>query len=726
MKKSGWLLRLLLEWALICVGVLGSVCCLTTAYGFELPRAIPVLVPVLALFFCLLFVDKPGRYYALGVLALLLLAAWLLRKEMAEGLRNLWGTLGGIYVKGYDFFRDFLPREATDPGAIGPGLVTLAVAETYLCSLAVRLWRRTLPAALALLPGIAACFILIDTPPKLLPLLAAVFSILTQAFSQSVRRRKTGEQSKAIALSALLSAVLLGLLLFFIPEESYSPPITWKELTAKLERWGEEQNNRGNTNAGLGGNPDTVDLTNLGALPNRPITALYATSSLDGYLYLRGSSYTGFDGSKWTRGALWQGGPEALFPFLDLPGTGSLRIETRSTEAVLYTTYQLTGLPRTGAVRADAYLENTEAVDSYTMLFNQDLSGEEDPAYGAWVRENCLELPEQTRAAVLAWWEAVDGGKPPAAEARSATGGDQVMLPTVSPARVEAFARRVAAAVSQTAHYSRNPVQPPEGADFCTWFLNEAQEGYCVHYATACTALLRAMDIPARYVSGYVCRAEAGVRTAVSNLHAHAWVEIWVGGRWIPVEPTPEEATEFTGSVNPGSNDPENTTEPPLPPASEELTDPPPITKPGTTEPVESTVYSPLETGEPSGTGIGNESQPKDWTVLRILWGILGFVALTVGRRELTLWLRERRLTRAKGNDKARLLYRHVLRLHRLGGGAIPDEAREIAGKAAFSQHTVTDEELFCLRQVYEKQRSRLAIERFWKRLWYRYGLAVI
>ena len=44
----------------------------------------------------------------------------------------------------------------------------------------------------------------------------------------------------------------------------------------------------------------------------------------------------------------------------------------------------------------------------------------------------------------------------------------------------------------------------PEGADFATWFLQEAKSGYCVHFATTGTVLLRALGIPARYAEGYI------------------------------------------------------------------------------------------------------------------------------------------------------------------------------------------------------------------------------
>ena len=66
-----------------------------------------------------------------------------------------------------------------------------------------------------------------------------------------------------------------------------------------------------------------------------------------------------------------------------------------------------------------------------------------------------------------------------------------------------------------------------------------------------------------------------------------------------------------------------------------------------------------------------------------------------------------------------------MLRLQKLGGGAIPAEARELAYKAVFSQHELTDNEL-CLRQVYAQQRNCLDRGGLWKRFLCKYILAVI
>ncbi len=729
MKRDSFLLRLLLEWVLICAGVLCSLYCLTTAFSLTMPTAVLILVPILALAFCLLFNGKVGKFYALGVLGLLLLLAWLLRAELVEGFRNLWGTLGSIFARGYDLVRDYLPQEETSPEDIGPALVSLAVLQTYVCALSVRLWKRTAPVGLMLLLSIAPCFILLDTHPSLLPLLTAVFVVLALSFSQSSRRRETGDASKAILLSALLSVAVLGLLLLIFPQKTYSPPITWNELTSKLSRWEQAQNIRGNTNAGLAGNPDEIDLETLGSLPNRPITALYVTSTKESYLYLRGSSYMSFDGKLWTRGEVWEGDGRAAYPYLGKPGEAVLSIETYNTERALFTAYQIVELPG-GSVYSDAYVQNTEEVDSYSMRFTLDPDPvTPDETYNAWVYAHCLEVPEQTRNAVLAWWKQVDGRDAPTERVTTVVTGDEslILSEPLDPVKTEAFAQSVAAQVSQTARYSRNPPRVPVGRDFCDWFLNDAEEGYCVHYATACTALLRSLGIPARYVSGYVSSVPANRRTELTVLQAHAWVEIWSGGRWVVVEPTPDDATEFTGRIPLGGETQPETTNSPVPPPSEELTDPPPIVSPHETESGEHRLPDSTETEETHASGPSKTPEKKvDMTGYWIFLGLVSFVGLVLVRRILILKLRQRRIRRARGNARARLLYRYLVRLHKLGNNPVPPEATEIAKKAAFSQHELDEEELIRMRQFYDKQRYLLQYYGFWKRVWCRYVLAVI
>ncbi len=60
--------------------------------------------------------------------------------------------------------------------------------------------------------------------------------------------------------------------------------------------------------------------------------------------------------------------------------------------------------------------------------------------------------------------------------------------------------------------------------------------GVCQDYSHTLLSLLRALGIPARYVSGYLHdEEEAPGRTVVGE--SHAWIEVWDGG-WEPYDPT--------------------------------------------------------------------------------------------------------------------------------------------------------------------------------------------
>ncbi|MBR3142815.1 MAG: transglutaminase family protein [Clostridiales bacterium] len=90
--------------------------------------------------------------------------------------------------------------------------------------------------------------------------------------------------------------------------------------------------------------------------------------------------------------------------------------------------------------------------------------------------------------------------------------------------------------------YDVNTEYPPEGvSDFVSWFMNNAESGICVHYATTTVILLRMIGIPARYVRGYVDpRSYPGTESIVYSTQAHGWFEYYVPGYgWIMGDSTP-------------------------------------------------------------------------------------------------------------------------------------------------------------------------------------------
>ena len=60
--------------------------------------------------------------------------------------------------------------------------------------------------------------------------------------------------------------------------------------------------------------------------------------------------------------------------------------------------------------------------------------------------------------------------------------------------------------------------------------------GVCQDYAHVALALLRAMRLPSRYVSGYFLPVDRAIGETTRG-ESHAWVEFWAG-EWVPVDPT--------------------------------------------------------------------------------------------------------------------------------------------------------------------------------------------
>jgi len=72
-------------------------------------------------------------------------------------------------------------------------------------------------------------------------------------------------------------------------------------------------------------------------------------------------------------------------------------------------------------------------------------------------------------------------------------------------------------------------------------FLFNTRQGFCEHYASAFTVLMRAAGVPARVVAGY----QGGEVNPIGNYlivrqhDAHAWTEVWLENRgWVRVDPT--------------------------------------------------------------------------------------------------------------------------------------------------------------------------------------------
>ncbi|MDP3610545.1 MAG: transglutaminase-like domain-containing protein, partial [Rubrivivax sp.] len=78
-------------------------------------------------------------------------------------------------------------------------------------------------------------------------------------------------------------------------------------------------------------------------------------------------------------------------------------------------------------------------------------------------------------------------------------------------------------------------------------FWLDRKLGFCEHFASAFVVIMRALDVPARIVTGYQ-GADPDLQDGymvVRQRNAHAWAEIWQPGRgWLRVDPTAAVAPE--------------------------------------------------------------------------------------------------------------------------------------------------------------------------------------
>ncbi len=153
--------------------------------------------------------------------------------------------------------------------------------------------------------------------------------------------------------------------------------------------------------------------------------------------------------------------------------------------------------------------------------------------------------PSQMQAGLIEYLRLPDGSNP-----RTVQLGRELQLDP----RLQGIttAQRVAFVMDRlrTGGYSYTLDPGVFGIDSADEFWFDRKEGFCEHIASSFVILMRAMDVPARIVTGY----QGGERNSVDGFwvvrqsDAHAWAEVWAAGTgWIRVDPTSAVAPGRTG-----------------------------------------------------------------------------------------------------------------------------------------------------------------------------------
>jgi transglutaminase-like putative cysteine protease len=236
-------------------------------------------------------------------------------------------------------------------------------------------------------------------------------------------------------------------------------------------------------------------------------------------LYWRGPVFWDFDGTSWQTTYLSRNLNADSKPD---PEQAPLRYEVQmepTEQRWLFALDYPALVPRHTRLTVDYQLITRRSVTQlreYTMASNPDFL--DSPNLRHTMRRAALELPQgfnPRTAEMMASW-------------RQQASSD-----------ADIIQRALAYFNQQEFHYTLNP--PLLSQNTVDEFLFDTQEGFCEHYASAFTVMMRMAGIPARVVTGYQGGwfNNIGAYVLVRQSDAHAWSEVWVrGSGWTRIDPT--------------------------------------------------------------------------------------------------------------------------------------------------------------------------------------------
>ena len=696
----------------------GSLGCLATGMGLLPTMALPSLALWCAFWaagFSALNLLRFGPWFAL-VVPLALVWSWFYG-PLAASVERLVYEVTTIYHSGYGWSVLSWTEHPT-AGVMLPAFRGLAVVLLLPACFAITR-RGSVWAALPLtaLP-LAATLALVDTVPKEGFLMLYLFGAIMLLLTQSVRRRQASQGNALCAQIAIPVALALSLIFLLNPQKGYDKQYLADKIDEKVSSWLGElstlespEASGGQTQSGSAPGPaNRVSLENAGPIDSKSQTVMSVTASQSGRLYLRGASYGEYTGLSWQVGG--QRDYYDHWPaFRSDTQLNTLTVTTKQTHSVLYLPYYTPKL----SDLTDGRLENSEnktySLHYYTMTAQNVKNTAEDR-----VASSFTALPDSTASWAEAQALAIVGRSVDAQDAQ----------------QVVYAAQAIREYVADSARYSLDTPQMPKAEeDFARWFLERSDTGYCTHFATAATVILRGAGISARYVTGYAVTAEADKAVSVTLADAHAWVEYYIPGvGWAVLDPTPgtQSGQQLPIATTPPATTPPATTPQTTTPGETsppDQTTQPEQTLPGDTPGPTSTHSGPGESGEATAPGKDASKKGTGFGWLKYLLWPLAIAALILGQWQLRLWLNIKALRSRRGNRRAMLYWRRCEGLAAQLGETPPENIRALAQKAKFSQHKLSREELGQLRQCMTASENRLRAYPWHKQLYYRLVLAL-
>lgn len=550
-------------------------------------------------------------------------------------------------------------------------------------------YKRILIPSLLSMVLLVPCFILVNTLPSLICLFIAIASLIALYISKNTRKFRPSQGGAIALISVAIMLAVMATLLAFNPIESFKR-FDWQEnILQSIENGfniddGRKTSTEKYLNEIKGSLEEKDNLSDISPLTQTHTPVMTVTSAVGGNIYLKGTAYANYRDNIWSiisdnDAARY---PQDFVPFTATIGNNALtdtRVHMLNESKIAYVPYFLESLPDNLNSVADVCVKNnTDKNEFYyshypfyaenTYRYNNSAEAEN---YKAFVYDTYLEIPRTTQI-----------------EFRRIADQEGFLDSELT---VSEKIEMVKNYISSSKTYSLKTPKMPSGKDFATWFLNESDTGYCVHFATAGTLMLRAVGIPARYVTGYYATAYANQTVTVTTDNAHAWVEYYSDtAGWIPLECTPSsfQPARYVGSqrASGGSTD---TTQP---------TTVEPTTAP--TAPTNGTVSHNTNTKPKNDSKSSFEF--NGFTIAMMSLGIVALVLIVIfSRRIIIIKKRKQKFEAGKNNERAICIYKELKNLTKISHLLITDEVKSVYEKARFSNHTISDDELKIIENAY-------------------------
>lgn len=529
------------------------------------------------------------------------------------------------------------------------------------------------------------CLVTTDRVPDPVFLYLLILGLSLFLITDWTRRNYPGQGIRLTLRFAIPIAAALALLFAANPRDEYVNNVGkyQKDVVSLLQKLQDTTAYISSGDSFESAVSEKLNLRNVGPKSTIPYAAMRVTSAVGGTVYLRGRDYDKYSGTGWessvNRTEVFPAGGRSL---------GELIIVTYGVRNVLYVPYY----PARGMELVNGAVSNGENLQRYRYSLCQPASGDPNE-----LDYNYTALPEET----FQWVSQLD------------------IIQEIKDSPQSEKLQRIERYVENSAIYDLDtPRMGSEHQDFAQWFLNESDTGYCVHFATAATVLLRGAGIPARYVEGYMVTCGAGEDIVVSSLDAHAWAEYYDGssGIWRILEATPadpsdeEEAGITLGTV------PEETA-PFITPTEEELLETETIS-PEDSATTEAEDVDQVESHDSVSDDMVDSTTHKEpfrlpeW-LKTLFWIVILAASVPIQSKMRIEWKRSQ-WNRGKSNEKAITRWKQTKRFARLVDVPFPEELENLAQKAIFSQHRIQP----CELQLFEDYRETL-LEAVKSKPWY-------